>query len=129
MIWNEEAVDILVNCRKRGLSCSQTALVIQEKTGQYCNKNMVVGKSSRIGLSAKSENQPRIRKKVIKPRKKPHVETRVFTKQLKDLESCDCRYPQGIGAGIRFCGQQATHGAYCERHYKLCHKEAQTWKK
>jgi hypothetical protein len=45
-----------------------------------------------------------------------------FTTSLLELDSDQCRYPEGEGVNIRFCGEAQLAGSpYCPTHTKLCY--------
>lgn len=41
---------------------------------------------------------------------------------LLDLTDSSCRYPITEASPHRFCGLTATHGRWCEAHFRVCHQ-------
>ena len=133
--WNEERATTLRELWDEGLSASQIAVEL----AHGCTRNMVIGKSHRLQLPARTEPRPRrprkivvmsVKKKTPIPPPQPIVEAPLPVSNelgvaLLDLDSHHCRYIIGASEGknglARYCGQQKVWGSsYCAHHTRLC---------
>lgn len=117
----------------KGLSFGQIAGVLG------MTRNAVIGRISRLHFakrtpsSNKTPKKPKIRSAggLVRVRAwtpavavlpTPSTVGAFLGVALVDLIASDCRYPQGEGSHIRFCGQPALKNSpYCVAHTKLCY--------
>lgn len=144
--WTAERVQKLKDLHADGLSCSQIAAAM--KIG--ITRNAVIGKLHRLGLT-NTRPRPKREKVVLsqatmrkitrivransnsdKMRLIEGIETETAPLRcveieprrlaLADLQPGDCRYPEGEGPQITFCGHpQALGTSYCAPHFALTH--------
>lgn len=113
--WTEEETKFM-----RDNYGNMSVHVICEKLGR--NRNSIIGKASRMGLSTSHNitqmvSAPRIDPTPMKYQKRP--DRKLY--KYEDLQPHQCQYPFGVD-NKDFCGLDRTKGAYCEEHYKRCYK-------
>ena len=146
-IWNEETERILSDMFHDGKSGEDIAARLSELTGKKVSRNTVIGKRHRMGLVHSVPSDPGKAKR--KPRKRTATPDGAATKRLRtgppqskhvkrrrkrsapipehkgiafdDLTAGVCRWPEGEGDEMSFCGCKATHGPYCEAHHRIGH--------
>lgn len=146
-VWTEEQVTDFKAWATDGFSMSQVADKLYWKYGIRYSRNACCGKAFRLGLKLKEHYQPPETQKKVKRRAAPkprvkfepiisapvvprvapeHVEQfkceTIVPKNivLFDLEGWHCRWPDGEGAEITFCGHQKFgESSYCPHHYFL----------
>jgi GcrA cell cycle regulator len=146
-VWTDEAKsDELRKLYGQGLSCRQIAVIMN----CGLSRNAIIGRVHRLGLerrgrspgprkSAKVKSDPLVKRtrlvrsnsnstalrliQVNEPTRPGalrcvEVESRRLT--LLELEPRDCRYPDGEGSDITFCGLSKMDGSsYCISHFSL----------
>jgi len=93
------------------------------------SRNAIIGKANRLKLPRKKPSgntTPRIRprpKPVAPPPPEPPpvpMQPEFLALTFDELETGDCRYPQGEYVPFRFCGQMAEEGSsYCRFHRRI----------
>jgi GcrA cell cycle regulator len=147
-VWTDEAKsDELRKLYDQGLSCRKIAVIMN----CGLSRNAIIGKVHRLGLerrgrspgprkSAKVKSDPLVKRtRLVRSNSNStalrlihvnepttpgalrcvEVESRRLT--LLELEPRDCRYPDGDGSDITFCGQAKMDGgsSYCIGHFAL----------
>lgn len=129
--WTDERIETLKRLQAEGVSCSAIAA---ELGG--VSRNAVIGKLHRLGIgSPRRPGKPRPEhagtrsakreRKVLPPRPFNDLTPEIFTDPiaLAALESHHCRWPQGEGAAIMFCGTRQVEGvSYCPRHCRMAYQ-------
>jgi hypothetical protein len=137
---------------RQGLSFGLIAGKVSELLGYRVSREATIGRAYRIGAHGSAKptqlnNHPPKKKRIetsaafveklcrVRPTAMPSVErqlpappppspagTGFLSIALIDLDETHCRYPQGDGTAVRFCGQAKVEGsAYCAAHTKLCY--------
>ena len=120
--------------RLRALWPKYTASQIAKMFGDV-TRNAIIGKANRLKLPRKkpsgNPHPPRIRPRPkpvapppIPPEPPPVIQPEFLGLTFDELESGDCRYPEGDYVPFRFCGQFVEEGSsYCRFHrHIVCHE-------
>lgn len=88
----------------------------------YTGRNF--GKRLHFKIKHKKYKTPSIIRQnaLISARLKKWDAPRYKKPQAELPKSGQCKYPIGKGVPYKFCKNKATHGVYCEKHHKLCHR-------
>jgi hypothetical protein len=141
--WTRERDYQLRHWRNAGFSYE---LIARKFTalGFPCSKGSAIGRACRLGLIGLLDKKPKYQLDNHSQFKKPAVSAATFTrtlmqaraaaevlstptvaaftKSLLELDPDQCRYPEGEGADIRFCGEPQLAGSpYCPTHDALCY--------
>ena len=103
--WTEEKVEFLK--KNWGLA---TARELAEQMGAGFTRNSIIGKASRLGLSAKIKTRTAASNKDFEPEN---------PKQLEELDESSCKWPIGHPdeKGFYFCGRSSLKDfSYCKLH-------------
>lgn len=139
--WTPDVIEQMKALFSEGKSAAETGAILG------CSRNAVIGKWHRLGMSvAAKPRKPRVPRppKPKKPRNafgkfdlplfvvgtdpkeliREYRATQAFSgfqhRPLLDLKHYECRYPEGEGASITFCGCIALPGfSYCEPHKRI----------
>lgn len=155
-VWTIERIDMLVNLQKRRWSCSQIAAELgcgitrNAVIGKLHRMGITGGmaampeedrirravEANRSRVARQRERQRERRAAFVAPDPAPRrafvplvcadVEPRGIS--LIDLEPGDCRYPDGEGDSITFCGHPSLAGrSYCGPHARLTLSGDRSW--
>lgn len=156
-VWTEERVEKLIDLHSKSWSCSQiaaglgcgitrNAVIGRLHRMGITGGNVAMSDHERVKNHRASEDRklekrkqkrremreqgippaPRIRLPLRPLLTCVEVVSRMIT--LLDLEPDDCRYPDGEGAGITFCGHPKLEGrSYCFAHTRLTLSREPNW--
>ncbi len=139
-IWTEEKIESLKQLHSKNYTCAEIAAEL----GSGFTRNSVIGKLHRMGITggtksmAQKERQlravvARARNAALRPPKPPAIRARILKQpvmqclevtpmgiSIYDLGPDSCRYPEGEGANITFCGHTCFgEKSYCFAHHRL----------
>lgn len=102
----------------------------------FCNRQWGSRKKAKIAHGILDKSPPVGRPKTRPPKaksqiKQPAKRTQrikhkvvIKTHIAQEILPTDkqCRFPMGEAAPYDFCTSKATHGHYCQKHHKMCHR-------
>lgn len=111
MHWTEVEIELLQSLYGNGMSAANITKQMNR------TRNAIIGKANSLGLSAKTETEPKPRE--IMHKKNPHAPiVRTTSRALMDVGNRDCRYTED---GLSYCCKPITRKSYCTEHYNICH--------
>lgn len=114
--WSDEETQVLKDFWSAGKTASEIANALSTKFKRPFNRNGVIGKAHRIGLTK--------RPNPIKRRKETSAaEIPVYLEQPITIipDEKHCHFVSGDDDKKIYCSKPATHKAYCEEHYNKMH--------
>lgn len=136
--WSQERTAQLCQLWSEGLSAAQIA----KRLGGGISRCAVIGRARRLGLPGRPNNQPRPRPNGYTRKQCRRRKAKVFGAaaparaeflvtpsgmpaplniNFANLKLNQCRYPNGEGSDMKFCGHPQRHGSsYCQSHHSVC---------